>query len=475
MKTELKKLLFSMIKIGTVGFGGGSALIPVIEHEIVLEKKIISEEEFDKDVIVANITPGALPVEIAGQVGSKVAGVRGMLSSATMMALPGAVLTLLVIAVLSNLDNEILTQVEYLAVGITGFIACLLTEYVKNVLNEFKNDGRNSKAIFIMLVVFTLTVGKNFVRIFQLDNYPVFKLSTLDVLVVAFFVIIVTKCSLKNWKALFAVLVSLIFVLCSFGLIKSNNVFLLVKIVMLFWVIYSFKVSLYGGEHTTEVSATKMLKEVFGCIMFFIILSIPAFILKENSLFFFKNGWISSLLSFGGGDAYLTVADGLFVSNKLISEEAFYGTIVPVVNVLPGSILCKTLTGIGYYFGFETTKNIGMGIVVAMAGFGCSVAASCGVVAIVRYLYEKFESMDVFRLIKRWIRPIISGLLLTVISSLVYQNIRIGIEYSNRYIYVLYMLLIYIVDIVFLEKYKKKSGFLIIISIIMSLLLCNIF
>ena len=50
----------TMLKIGFIGFGGGSALIPVIEEEVVEKDKIVSEEEFNDDVMIASITPGAL-------------------------------------------------------------------------------------------------------------------------------------------------------------------------------------------------------------------------------------------------------------------------------------------------------------------------------------------------------------------------------------------------------------------------------
>ena len=64
--------------------------------------------------------------------------------------------------------------------------------------------------------------------------------------------------------------------------------------------------------------------------------------------YIWKSG-LSVLMSFGGGDAYLTIADGIFVESDMITEHQFYGKLVSVVNILPGSILCKTLTGVGYY------------------------------------------------------------------------------------------------------------------------------
>ena len=76
----------TMLKIGFIGFGGGSALIPVIEEEVVEKDKIVSEEEFNDDVMIASITPGALPVEVATGIGRQSSGLKGMAAAPTVVA-----------------------------------------------------------------------------------------------------------------------------------------------------------------------------------------------------------------------------------------------------------------------------------------------------------------------------------------------------------------------------------------------------
>ena len=73
-------MTMTMLKIGFIGFGGGSALIPVIEDEVVEKDKIVSEEEFNDDVMIASITPGALPVEVATGIGRQASGLIIFLS-----------------------------------------------------------------------------------------------------------------------------------------------------------------------------------------------------------------------------------------------------------------------------------------------------------------------------------------------------------------------------------------------------------
>ncbi len=63
--TRIRGLMQAMLRVGVIGFGGGNALIPVMEKEFVTKKSYVTKEEYDEAVLAASITPGALPVEIA--------------------------------------------------------------------------------------------------------------------------------------------------------------------------------------------------------------------------------------------------------------------------------------------------------------------------------------------------------------------------------------------------------------------------
>lgn len=476
---QIRKVLSSMFKVGMIGFGGGSALIPVIEREVVEDNEVVTKEEYDKDVIVASITPGALPVEIAGGVGKKVFGSFGMAASAIMMALPGVILTLVLLSVLSGANAGILLQIQYAAVGVTAFISCMLTEYIRGVVAENRKVKNGLKTGIMILVVLALTVGKNLYRLLQTDNTPLLSLSTLNVLIMAFFFIIVTGVGEKKTKRMRQIIcgiICILYVMCvaKTPLIESKKVLYGLWCAMAVLTIYSVYKSLKKGEKTSDVSIKSLLKDLGVCVLIVVVTAIPALLLTSSSAQYILNGLISSILSFGGGDAYLTVADGLFVDPGIISEDMFYGTVVSVVNVLPGSILCKTLSGIGYCIGYATFENVGAGLLIALAGFGCSIAASCGVFALVEYIYEKFETIDVFRLIKKWTRPIVSGLLLTVMASLIYQNMKLGVSLNNTYLYIGYMAIIYILNLVLFYKLKKRNSLIAGCSIVISLLLCNL-
>ena len=181
-----------------------------------------------------------------------------------------------------------------------------------------------------------------------------------------------------------------------------------------------------GGE---SVDGVKLLKDTlcdaFVWLAFALALSLPAITMVQGSPAYIGEGFLSSLLSFGGGDAYLTIADGLFVQGGTVAGADFYGQLVPVANALPGSILCKILTGIGYLSGLRM-GGMSAGLALSLAGFAVSVAASGLIFGIIARLLRTFHDVPVFRQISLWVRPIISGLLLNVALSMLRTNLEIG-------------------------------------------------
>ena len=152
------------------------------------------------------------------------------------------------------------------------------------------------------------------------------------------------------------------------------------RAVMVILAVWGLVRSILDDGQKKKISPKRMLQEEMAWILFFAVLSVPALLYGGHVLEFLGQGFLSSILSFGGGDAYLSVADGMFVNSGIVEKADFYGHLVPLVNLLPGSILCKTLSGIGYLLGFEMSSgSIPAGCLVALAGFACSVMASGGV------------------------------------------------------------------------------------------------
>ena len=410
---KFRRFLQSMFYIGCIGFGGGSALIPVIEQEIVEKQGLDEKQNIDKDVVVASITPGALPVEIAASIGRRGFGRKGMIAGAVMMALPGTVLTVLLVTILSVFQEQILNVVQMVSVVVSAFIIYMLITYIRNMLTSCAEDGksRKRKAVALMLGIFVLS----------------FFVSTMQVLVLAFFGIFFTRGNYCRRNMILLAVISATY-------LYANSVYLGAEYVVLRYTVLIFMaiLSIYGiycnireNQWQGEADRRKITKDVGIWLLFFLMLVIPAVAASRSALVFSGEGVLSTWVSFGGGDAYLTIADGFFVEGDFITKQQYYGYIVPAVNVLPGSILCKTLAAVGYYAGWNITGNAVVGILFAIAGFGGSIAASSSFFMLAYHLYDYLVTLQVFRIIRKWIRPMIAGLLMKVMVMLCMQSAQI--------------------------------------------------
>lgn len=475
---KLRILAGTMLKIGCIGFGGGTALIPVIEDEVVDKAGIITEEDFNKEVMIASLTPGALPVEIATGIGKESCGIKGMLVSASAMAFPGAFFTVLLLMILSGAGEIATTQINYIAVGISAFIIVLLWQYIFNTVIQADNHKERYLYGGIIIGIFVLSGEKNIYRLLDLNITPVFNLSTIQILVAAFFIILFTRGRLRDQKRLIpALVIAVLYFLCAGSRhVIPEYVAPYIKGIMLLLAV----IGLLQAIANSQMKGRFPWKDMFCCVggwcIFALIFSIPALILSSNMIYFIGKGFVSSIMSFGGGDAYLTTAQGLFVDQGMISDEAFYGSIVTVSNALPGSILCKILTAIGYTLGYEMNHSLVEAVVCSLCGFGVSVAASGLIVILIGALYEKYEELRIFAVLKRFIRPIISGLLMNVTLSLYFSCIRTQ-EQAGWIPGGIQILVLAIIIFNFLLSSRKKVHFTVkvVLSAAISLIICNLF
>ena len=330
--------------------------------------------------------------------------------------------------------------------------------------------------MFFVFLVFLLTSGKELFQIFDIDRTPIFDISTVNILIVAFFIIFYTNGKFHRGKLCLSVVISVLYCLCvgRAQVISSGIVLLILRLMMLVLAIFGLFRGIEGRIPFSWKSFRKLVKEEVCWILFFVILSVPAFFVFHDTLLFIGKGLISALISFGGGDAYLAVANGLFVNSDMISYEDFYSKIVSVANALPGSILCKILAGVGYILGHQS-GGVFAGCAVAVSGFACSVAASGGTFSAVTYIYERFENLDIFQVIKRYIRPIVAGLLLSVCASMLSQNMIIGEKNGWTAAMLVLTLLLFLLNLFWKLRGRIRPLFAVLLSAAISFLSCNLF
>ncbi|MDY3979751.1 MAG: chromate transporter [Tidjanibacter sp.] len=92
----MSTLFWSFLKIGAFTFGGGFAMIPLIEREMIDRRGWLSKDEFLNQLSLAQSVPGPIALNTAVFVGYKVCGVKGALASVAGVVLPSFVIILLI-------------------------------------------------------------------------------------------------------------------------------------------------------------------------------------------------------------------------------------------------------------------------------------------------------------------------------------------------------------------------------------------
>ncbi|MGI6586083.1 MAG: chromate transporter, partial [Lutisporaceae bacterium] len=94
----LLDIFLTFFKIGSFTIGGGYAMLPIIQREVVGNKKWLGEEEFLDSIAVTNSLPGPLAINCATFVGYRTAGYAGAAAAALGAVMP-SFLIILVIAI----------------------------------------------------------------------------------------------------------------------------------------------------------------------------------------------------------------------------------------------------------------------------------------------------------------------------------------------------------------------------------------
>ncbi len=456
-----------MFKIGCIGFGGGSALIPLMEKEAVDNHDFMSEEEYTHYTVIANITPGALPVKLGGLIGNKVAGPTGMLLGSILTSLPGVLIMLILLSTIAMLGEGVVASIEFASVGISVFIITLLIHYISKVMRDSKKNNFTLGGYLLMIATMLLTFGGEIRHLIEMLGFSnaftasqrLFDISTIDILVLIFFVLFFTCGRHHKFRTPIAAGIALIYVL-SFGkspIIPIADFKVVFQAVMLIIAVITMVIDA-KNETSIEAPGPKRVdlitptKQSIPFIILTVVFYLACLLLTGvDPSYFITNGFLSVVTSFGGGEAYLTVADGIFVAEGVVSSSDFYGQILPIANALPGSILVKILVGVGFVSaGSESMLAawIFSGLALALA-----TSASCVVCCYVASIYHTFSHLDIFVVLKIWILPVICGLLLSTITSMLAESAKIT---SHANLSSLFSVLLIIFIYVFVEFLHKK-------------------
>jgi chromate transporter len=119
-------LYWTFLKIGTFAFGGGLAVLTLIEREVVGGHAWLSAEQFVELVALSEMTPGPIAVNAATFVGVAVAGVPGGIMATLGVATMSMILMTLLARVLMRIKDHPLTRAFFLGMRpvVAGWVAC---------------------------------------------------------------------------------------------------------------------------------------------------------------------------------------------------------------------------------------------------------------------------------------------------------------------------------------------------------------
>ena len=144
---KLIELFISIFKIGAFTFGGGYAMIPLIEEEVVNNKGWLSKEEFVDILIVAQSLPGALAVNTSIFLGYKISGILGAITALMAVILPSFFIILIIAIFFMQFRNN-----YYINAAFQGITAAVPMLVLVGVISLSKGLSKNLRTILTIII-----------------------------------------------------------------------------------------------------------------------------------------------------------------------------------------------------------------------------------------------------------------------------------------------------------------------------------
>ena len=146
------ELLATFLKIGALTFGGGYAMIPVVERELIRKKGWIDMEEVMNYYAVAQVTPGVIGVNLSTFVGCKLKGPAGGVLATVGFVLPGIALVAAAAVCLERFAE--LPAARHAFAGIRVAVGALILD---TVIKLAKGIFKDLKSLVMYGAVFALS------------------------------------------------------------------------------------------------------------------------------------------------------------------------------------------------------------------------------------------------------------------------------------------------------------------------------
>jgi chromate transporter len=150
-------LYLTFTKIGSMMFGGGYAMLPILQREVVENKKWATAEQLTDYYAVGQCTPGVIAVNTATFIGSQQAGIAGGIAATLGVVTIPTILILIIAAFLSGFMDSVAV-----AHAFNGVRACVTALILASVIKLFKGAVKDWPTRIIYIVVLALAAAGNF-------------------------------------------------------------------------------------------------------------------------------------------------------------------------------------------------------------------------------------------------------------------------------------------------------------------------
>jgi chromate transporter len=142
-----------MMKIGTFTFGGGYAMIHLLDNEFVSKKKWIEAEEFMDLVTIAESTPGPIAINCSTYIGYKKMGFLGAFISTLGMCIPSYTIVFLI-----SLFFDSFLEIRWVASAFRGIQACVVFLILSAGLKMLKKIKKTAFNLTVMSITLTAMI-----------------------------------------------------------------------------------------------------------------------------------------------------------------------------------------------------------------------------------------------------------------------------------------------------------------------------
>ena len=148
------QLFISMLKIGCFAFGGGYAIIALLENEFITKRKWIEHDEFMDVVAIAESTPGPIAINVATYIGYKLKGFLGAVIATVGLCIPSFVIMYFV-----SVFYERFMDIAIVAAAFNGIQICvvyLIASAGFKMLKKMKKTPLNIAAFSVTCIAMIL-------------------------------------------------------------------------------------------------------------------------------------------------------------------------------------------------------------------------------------------------------------------------------------------------------------------------------